>query len=175
LRRLLLCALAVLAVQAAGGAGAQRMDAGQEAGRQEPEVALPAYPAADGLIEFAVGGAVSFRFFVDPASIALEPGGVVRYTLVARSPSGIVNVTHEGMRCIAGEYRVYAYGNDGRWSARPSDWRRIEPRTAQRWHNELHSNYFCPLAAAVLSVDEAVRALRRGGHPAAMRATERAQ
>jgi hypothetical protein len=174
LRRLLLCALAALAVQAAGPAGAQRRDEEPEQVRPEAEVRLPAYPKADGLIEFSVSGAVSFRFFIDPASVSLEPGGEVRYTLVGRSPSGVDNVSYEGIRCAAGAYRVYAHGNDGRWAAsRQSDWRRIEPRTVQRWHNELHSNYFCPPGAAVLSAGEALDALRGGGHPA-LRSTGRA-
>jgi len=168
-----LCSLAALAVQAAGPAGAQRRDQEPEQERPETEVRLPAYPKADGLIEFQVGGAGRFRFFIDPASLALESGGEVRYTLVARSPAGLDNVSYEGMRCRTNAYRVYAYGNDGRWSARRTDRRDIEPRSAQRWHGELQQFYFCPLNSAILSVDEGLDALRRRGHPA-VRSTERA-
>jgi len=162
-------------MQAAGPAGAQRRDEAPDQEPSEAEVRLPAYPRADGLIEFQPSGGARFRFFIDPASLALESGGEVRYTLVARSPAGLDNVSYEGMRCAAGAYKVYAHGNDGRWAAgRQSGWRRIEPRTVQRWHNELHSNYFCPLGAPVLSAGEALDALRGGGHPAALRSTERA-
>jgi hypothetical protein len=98
--------------------------------------------------------------------LAPGPDGVVRYTLVARSPSGVSNVSFEGIRCSTNSYRVYALGNDGAWSAKESDWRPIEPRSVQRWHLELRSNYFCPGNVAIYSVAEGLNALRRGGHPA---------
>jgi hypothetical protein len=168
LRWLLLPALAALAVQAAGQANVRKSDWELEQERrdwQESEVRLPAYPRTDGLIELYVSGATSFRFFIDPASLLLESGGVVRYTLVARSPSGVTNVSYEGIRCANGSYRVFALGNDGRWAARQSEWRQIEPRSVQRWHNELHSRYFCPSSGAIQSAEEGIDALRRGGHP----------
>jgi hypothetical protein len=136
---------------------------------REAEGAPPAFPRTkDGkLIEFPVSGASSFRFFIDPASLAVGTDGVVRYTLVARSPSGFENITYEGMRCgVPGTYKVFALGNDGRWSPARGEWREIEPRSVQRWHMELRSRYFCPLRAKVDTADEAVDALRRGGHPA---------
>jgi hypothetical protein len=174
LRRLLLCALAALAAQAAGPAGAQRRDEEPAQEALQAEVRLPAYPKADGLIEFQVSGAGSFRFFVDPASLTLESGGEVRYTLVARSPAGLDNVSYEGTRCGVGAIRVYARGNDGRWDARQSERRDVEPRSVQRWHFELRRSYFCPLGSVIVSVQEGLDALRRGGHPA-LRSTERAQ
>jgi hypothetical protein len=135
---------------------------------KEGEVRLPAYPKDGALVQFFVSGATSFRFFIDPAS--LSPGnkdGVVRYTLIARSPSGFANVTYEGIRCATGSYRIYAIGNDGRWSATDSDWRPIEAKSVQRWHNELRRNYFCPVHIPIWTTAEGLDALRRGGHPAA--------
>ena len=131
----------------------------------EAEVALPA-PPKGGLLEFFVSSASSFKFFVDPQSLSVGTDGVVRFTLVARSRSGAENVSYEGMRCENGNYRVYAYANGGRWSATQSDWRRIEPRSIQRWHNELYERYFCPNGAIIADAEEGLRALRRGGHPA---------
>jgi hypothetical protein len=139
---------------------------------KEGEIKLPAYPKDEGLIPFFVSGASSFRFFIDPAS--LSPGdkdGVVRYTLIARSPSGYANVTYEGIRCATGSYKVYAIGNDGRWSAKDSDWRPIEVKSVQRWHNELRSRYFCPVRLPIWTTAEGLDALRRGGHPAASEKT----
>ncbi len=174
MRRLLLPALAALALQAAGPAHAQRGGGDPEREPAEAEVRLPAYPKAGGLIEFAVSGVPRFRFFIDPASLALDTGSEVRYTLVARSPSGYDNVSYEGMRCGVNTFRVYAHGNDGRWAARPPERRDMESRSVQRWHYELHLNYFCPLGSAILSVEEGLDALRSRGHPA-VRSTERAQ
>lgn len=168
MRWLLLPALAALAVQAAGQANVQKSDWELEQERREwkeGEVSLPAYPRAGGLIEFFVSGATSFRFFIDPASLSLGSDGVVRYTLIARSPSGVANVSYEGIRCATGSYNVFALGNDGRWAARQSEWREIEPRSVQRWHNELRGRYFCPNRGTILSTGEGLDALRRGGHP----------
>ena len=131
---------------------------------KEGEVKLPPYPKTEGLIEFFVSGASSFRFFIDPASLSPGRDGVVRYTLVARSPSGVANVSHEGIRCSTNSYKVYALGNEGRWSARESDWRAIEPRSVQRWHLELRSRYFCPGNAPIYTAAEGVAFLRSGGY-----------
>lgn len=132
---------------------------------KEGEVKLPPAPKAGGLVEFFPSSASSFRFFVDTASLALTPDGIVRYTLVARSPSGYENVTYEGMRCETNSVRIYAYGNAGAWSRSDADWKPIEPKSVQRWHNELRSRYFCPLGATILTLEEGLNALRRGGHP----------
>ena len=131
---------------------------------KEGEAKLPAYPRAEDLIEFFVSGASSFRFFIDPASLSPGRDGVVRYTLVARSPSGVANVSHEGIRCSTNSYKVYALGNEGRWSARESDWRAIEPRSVQRWHLELRSRYFCPGNTPIFTAAEGVAFLRSGGY-----------
>ena len=91
--------------------------------------------------------------------------GVVRYTLVARSAAGVENVSFEGIRCKSGAYRVYAFANGGAWSRTNSEWKPIEPRSIQRWHNELRGRFFCPLRLAIMSAAEGLDALRRGGHP----------
>jgi len=169
LRILLACALAVIAVQAAAQPKAEKSEWEQERERRdwkEGELKLPAYPKAEGLIEFAVVGATSFRFFIDPASLDLGSDGVVRYTLVARSPSGVANISYEGIRCATGSYKVFALGNDGRWASRETEWRQIEPK-AVAWHFELRANYFCPNRLSIATAAEGLDALRRGGHPAA--------
>jgi len=129
-------------------------------------VALPAYPKRENLIEFVVSAASSFRFFVDQASLAVGKDGVIRYTLVARSPAGVENVSYEGIRCKSGTYKVYALGReDGKWIERGSDWRPIEPKGAHGWHLVLRREYFCPQRVPIFDAAEGVDALRRGGHP----------
>jgi hypothetical protein len=176
LRRLLLVLLAALAAPAAAQrtnnpgevSGPQQQRTWEEDERRdrpESEVALPAWPKNEDLIEFHVTNASSFRFYVDAASLSLSPERIVRYTLVARSASGVTNVSHEGMRCPENQYRIYAYGRDGRWVPQQSDWRAIEPKPTQRWHQELRTNYFCLARGTILSVAEGLEALRAGGHP----------
>jgi hypothetical protein len=136
----------------------------EERNWREGEVRVPSYPKAENLIEFFVSAASSFRFFIDRASLSVGKDGVVRYTLVARSPSGAENVSYEGIRCRTGIYKVYARGrSDGTWSERPGDWRAIEPKSVQRWHNELRRDYFCHQNMPIHDAREAIEALRRGG------------
>ena len=174
MRWVLLLALAAPASQAAGQALQHKSDWELEQERRdwkESEAKLPALPKADGLIEFFVSSASSFRFFIDPASLSRESDGVVRYALIARSPSGAQSVSYEGIRCgRPGHYRVYAFGSGGAWSKSTlADWRPIEFRSVQRWHNELHDRHFCPQGASIHTVAEGLDALRRGGHPATTR------
>jgi hypothetical protein len=134
--------------------------------RSAAAVPLPAWPKDAGLIEFKVNNMVRFRFFIDEASLSVSPDHTVRYTLVARSPSGVANVSYEGMRCAEGQYAVYAYGQDGRWSPRAPEWRPIELKPMQNWHYELRAGFFCPQRrGTILTAEEGIDALRRGGHP----------
>lgn len=137
----------------------------RERDAKEGAVALPAPPRPEALVEFFVSSASSFRFFIDAPSLSVTPDGVVRYTLVARSASGHDNVSYEGIRCRTNTYKVYAYASANAWSRTDSDWKEIEPRSVQRWHNELRARYFCPLGLPILTADEGMRALRAGGHP----------
>jgi hypothetical protein len=133
---------------------------------EQQREALPSAPQKRGeLIEFFVAATSEFRFFVDAGSLSVSNDGIVRYILVARSNAGAENVSFEGMRCTTGEVRIYALGRDGAWVGRPTDWRAIEPRSVQRWHNELFRNYFCPQREPIASAAEGVLALRMGGHP----------
>jgi hypothetical protein len=123
-------------------------------------------PNKDALIEFFVTGGSSFRFFIDSASLSVGADKVVRYTLVARSPSGFENISYEGMRCEAGTFKVFAFANDGRWERSHSEWQAIAPKSVQRWHNVLRGRYFCPNGLAIVTAAEGLDALRSGGHPA---------
>jgi hypothetical protein len=137
----------------------------EERAFQDSGLVLPPPPKGR-LIEFSVTSASSFKFFIDPQSLSVSDG-VVRYTLVARSPSGAETVSYEGMRCgMPGSYRVYAFANGGAWTRNPSpEWKPIEPKSVQRWHNVLRGQYFCPTRLSIQSVAEGLDALRRGGHP----------
>jgi hypothetical protein len=179
LKRLLLALLATAGTAAAQNTNEPRdvtantrSGAWEERQRGDPNdsgVVLPALPKNQNLIEFWVSNSTAFRFFIDAASLSVDQEGVVRYILVARSPSGVANISFEGMRCTAGTYKIYAYERDGSWSAAAaSEWRPIEPNAVQRWHNELRLRYFCANRRGSLqSREEGLDALRRGGHPGA--------
>jgi len=123
---------------------------------------FPAFPQKANLLEFRFNGAGEFGFFVDQTSLSVTSDGVVRYVLVARSPSGVENVSYEGLRCASFELRRYAVGqSDATWRGSPGSWRPVE----RRWHRVLHREYFCPQAVPLNSSAESVRTLESGGHP----------
>ena len=132
---------------------------------QEGDFKLPAPPRSGDLVEFFVSAGSSFQFFIDAASLSYGADGVMRYTLVARSPSGTDNVSYEGMRCSDATYKVYALGQGSGWALVKGAWKTIEPKSVQRWHQALRREYFCPFNTAVKSAAEALEYLRRGGHP----------
>jgi hypothetical protein len=172
--RLLACALAGAALAAAAqntnqlpvpGAGTRYDEEQEKLNWKEAEVQPPAYPKDADLIEFQVSSGATFRFYIDAASLSVGSDGVVRYTLVARSPAGVSNISFEGIRCNTKSVRVYAQGTGGRWSPRQGEWRDIEARTIQRWHNVLYFEYLCPRNRPIATAAEGVDALRRGMHP----------
>jgi hypothetical protein len=137
---------------------------------RESAVALPAAPRPADLLPFRVSASTEFDFAIDAASIAVGEDGVVRYTLVARSPGGVENVTFEGIRCATWEYRIYATAlAGGAWSRVDAPWRGIQPLSVQRWHNALATEYFCPEGNPIHTAEEGRRALRAGGHPSRAR------
>ncbi|MGV0949835.1 MAG: CNP1-like family protein [Azonexus sp.] len=134
---------------------------------QEKLVELPAAPLQENLLPFYVSAATDNDFFVDGTSLTVGSDGVVRYVLVVQTAGGARNVSFEGLRCETRERRVYAFGRlDGTWSrSRNETWQRIRDVPANRHHAALYIDYFCPGGAIVLGADEALDALRRGGHP----------
>src|SRR5207247_2560510 len=81
--------------------------------KQSQEQAVPP-PSLDKArlveVKSTLAADTDFRFFIDPESVSVGEDRIVRYVLVARSPSGSESVTFEGIRCL-GEYRVYAVGH----------------------------------------------------------------
>jgi hypothetical protein len=126
----------------------------------------PAFPTSRSLLPVEVQPGSAYRFFIDGATLSVDPkAGVVLYTLVARSPSGVDNVTYEAIRCASAEYRVYYLGHaDGKWGGRSGSWAAIVQ--ARPVHlRPLYRDYFCPQSNLVRDADEGRMALRQGGHP----------
>ena len=126
----------------------------------------PAFPKRAALIEFEATRATrDFRYFIDGANLSVDAKGVVRYTLVVRSTSGVDNVSFEAINCKSDEYRIFALGQaDGTWGGRAGGWRPIR-ESRQPQHRALHRDYFCPQSNPIADAGEGLRALREGGHP----------
>ena len=130
----------------------------------EAQVELPAYPVPARLIEFDQSQAKDFHYLIDPQTLSVDKDGVVRYVLVARSSSGVENVTYEGLRCDTAEHRFYAFGRaDRTWSRSRSDWRSLQQ--GQPLQRVLYADYFCPQKVPIGNAAEGVRALQQGGNP----------
>ncbi|MEW6676700.1 MAG: CNP1-like family protein [Pseudomonadota bacterium] len=111
---------------------------------------IPPYPKAENLVEFIVSSATSNRFYIDYPSISVGQDGVVRYTVLIRSPAGAETVSFEGMRCETGERKLYAFGRkNGDWSRnRYAKWEFIPVRQATSHQRELFFHYLCAVETA---------------------------
>lgn len=135
---------------------------------QEVQSQLPAYPRADRLLPFEVSAASRNRHYIDDASLSVGEDGVVRYTVVVRTPGGAENVSFEGMRCDSGEHKLYAFGRSdgkgsGEWSRnRHARWKPIQARQATSYHRALFYHYLCTLEGKG-DLSAIRRYLRQGG------------
>jgi hypothetical protein len=161
-----LCVLVFLGASACAQAPPDRDDFDSKPW-EDQKALLPAYPKQENLAPIYVSSATTFDFFVDPASVSVGKDGVVRYTLIARSPSAAMNVSYEGIRCQTYERKLYALGrSDGTWSkARDPKWAPIGNNQANRQHAVLAGDFFCSASSRVLTTDDAVQALLRGNQP----------
>lgn len=173
-RRLLLATLAplllaVAVISPAAGWAASGDSDNDGKPLPETEVQAPPFPQTENLLPFTVSATTDNQFMVDSESLSVSGDGIVRFTLVIVTAAGAHNVSYEAINCLTSERRLYFLGrSDKTWStARNSQWVKIRDNTLNRHYAELYTNYFCPIGITIGSADEARRALRRGGHPAA--------
>ncbi len=110
---------------------------------------LPAFPRSENLARLDADEIDSdYEYWIDVPSVTLDVDGVVRYTLVMRSPKGVPSVFFEGFRCDARSYKTYAYGTrQGRFAPFPEpQWNPISlerERRARAYLWLLYNRYFC--------------------------------
>ncbi len=130
------------------------------------EAAIPPAPAFDAgkLLTFDAAASSSLVFGVDPATLRISDDGVVRYVMVATSPSGARNVFYEGIRCATGEFRTYArYTPAGAWAkVDNAEWRSMFGSMGSKHALQLARSGVCDSAAPASSVGEIVRQLKAG-------------
>jgi hypothetical protein len=116
---------------------------------KEAEITLPPYPRDQDLIRFEPTGQTTNRFYVDGASLTVDPDKVVRFALVIRSLEGATTVTYSGVKCRPGEWKDYAFGRDGRRWERDADpqWHEIEDKRINNYEHTLAREYFCTFGA----------------------------
>ena len=85
---------------------------------QESEAPVPPSFNKAALIPVSMPSYVTVQFGVDPTTLTITPDGIVRYVMVASSPSGSINAMYEGIRCTTWEIKSYArYTTSGQWVA----------------------------------------------------------
>ncbi|MDP2752262.1 MAG: CNP1-like family protein [Rhodocyclaceae bacterium] len=134
----------------------------------EGEYSLPAFPSNhERWIEFYVSATATNRFFIDADTLTVSKEGVVRYVLIVKTSGGATNITFEGIRCGAYEYRLYATGRqDATWvRSRTDQWRPIENKPVNRHHAMLNREILCPVGVPISSPEDGRNALRLGKHP----------
>lgn len=130
--------------------------------QEKPVAAFPAAPQAQNLLKFFVSATASQSFALDAKSVSISDDGVVHYTLVAQSASGVKNISFEGIRCASFEMKTYAFGRpDGSWStARRDEWQTIVHNVSNRPQAALALDYFCQGKSLSGKVNEIVDKMR---------------
>jgi hypothetical protein len=87
-------ALVILAVPLAAGAQARGSEEGGGAPAWSEMKSLPpAFPKPENYLPLQVKTTTSFSFAVDAKSVSVDKDGVVRYSLIAKSTEGVLNVS----------------------------------------------------------------------------------
>lgn len=169
----LLSATALVGHAPQAGAGANPFNPQQTPSRyvepekrpeQEAEVALPAYPVnREAWIPFETTAVTRNRFFVDRESLFISEDRTIRYALIIESPSGVRNVSYEGMRCSTAEVKTYAWGtSEGKWyAAKQPQWQPIRVDRINGQHETLYERYFCQAATGMRTAADIVRVMQQ--------------
>ncbi len=132
------------------------------------ESEVPPPPAFDvkKLVTFEVPRISSLVYGVDPASVSISKSdSLVRYVMVATSPSGTNNVMYEALRCSTGEFKTYArYSSDGKWSpVTDPQWRSVFGSMASKHPLWFAKAGACDAASPVGSISELLTKLKYPG------------
>lgn len=129
------------------------------------ESAVPPAPAFDikRLISVDVSAQSQLQWGVDGETITITPSdSVVRYVIVARSASGVVNAMYEGLYCKRGEVITYARHNkDSGWvNVSNPEWKSFRNAGGSRHSAMAAKQGLCDASAPPGSVRAAISKLR---------------
>jgi CNP1-like family len=136
---------------------------------KESEAPPPPALNLKGLLPFEVTAVSNLTWALDPASTTIVGDGLVRYVVVARSQTGVVNALYEVINCSKGEFKTYAriVGKDADLASKA--WVTVQDPKWVSFYDGLPSKHAPALAqqavctgkSAVQTVDEIVSALKR--------------
>lgn len=126
---------------------------------QELASELPPWPEEDHLIELKVDG--PYRVYIDERSVTTGSDRVVRFSSVLVSPSGVRNVTFEGLHCGKQKHRRIAYGANGSWHELPeSGWLHLPHERSGDYRSLLYYRYMCSPTEPARDAEHILRKLR---------------
>lgn len=130
---------------------------------------LPDYPQDNDLLE--VSGPPAYRnyqYLIDGKTLSVGADGVVRYSIVIRSPSGADNVMFDGIRCTSSQIKNYAYGStdmDGKKKfiqKQSATWKPFQSSGITGYAPILTANYFCNFEGIMLTRQEIIQNIKYG-------------
>lgn len=129
---------------------------------KEGEVPPPPAFNVDKLLTFDVSTGSTMVYGVDPATLSISDDGIVRYVVVATSPSGVRNSFYEGIRCSSGEYKTYArHTPQGGWAKVSNpEWKTMFGNMPSRHALQFAKTAACDNVAPPSSVGEIVQHLK---------------
>jgi hypothetical protein len=132
----------------------------------ELDANLPPYPEEKNLLDLKIGtDGMQYAVKLDKPSLVRGKDGVVRYTVVLVPPSGLWNVSNEGLRCGEKVYRRYAYGIDGKWQPlENSPWQEVRGSGANRYRRILYFDFFCNPMKPEQTVQEMINSFSENWH-----------
>ncbi|MBX9349372.1 CNP1-like family protein [Chromobacterium vaccinii] len=116
-------ALLALCLSLPALAGSDRINKNIEFQEEQPwaeqDYALPDYPQTPDWIEVKPDWLQQNRFFVDAKTLSVGGDGVVRFVSRVLTPSGVENLSAEGILCKNNQYKAYGFGDsiNHRWIA----------------------------------------------------------
>ena len=116
------------------------------------------------LVPFEVSPNTALKWGFDPAVMKITGDGIVRYVVVAQSPSGVVNAMYEAIRCATGEWKSYArYNKDSGWTATTdSQWTSMYAYQPSKHALRLAQQGVCTGSAPAISVADVIRSVKKG-------------
>lgn len=142
--------------------GAQAQGPADDPDWKETEVPAPPKFDPNQRVAIDMPHYVSMKFGIDPATLAITPDGIVRYVMVAVSPSGAVNAFYEGIRCATGEVKSYARTNtSGVWTlVKEPEWRGLNDKQPSKHALALARQGACEGNTSASSVADILRKLK---------------
>ncbi len=115
------------------------------------------------LVPFEVSTSSPMKWGFDPETMKITADGIVRYVVVAQSPSGVVNAMYEAVRCTTAEWKTYArFNKDSGWSmAADPQWRPLRGYQPSNHALRLAHQGMCTGGAPAQSVRQVVRSVQQ--------------